>query len=159
MAVLVLWSYSFRSYRRSGRSSSPCRIPSVKRGGLFERNIIPNWWCFFQYLLYTQTGEIISVPELKVFILLMILVSFVFFEEERRIPTNIWYSNNVVITLKWRHFDVITSKWRHFDVITTSSLRNGTQCCALFCCDYLIRISRIPMFCLTHFVCMIYEQR
>ena len=40
------------------------------------------------------------------------------------IPLNTWLDDIVVITSKWRHFDVITSKWRRFDVITTSLLRN-----------------------------------
>ena len=38
-------------------------------------------------------------------------------------PLNSWRNNNVVITLKWRHFDVIASKWR-LDAITTSLLHN-----------------------------------
>ena len=40
------------------------------------------------------------------------------------VPLNTWRNNNVVLTSKWRHFDVITSKWRRFDVIMTWLLCN-----------------------------------
>ena len=39
-------------------------------------------------------------------------------------PADTLRNNDVVITSKWRHFDVITSKWRRFDVITTLLLRH-----------------------------------
>ena len=33
-------------------------------------------------------------------------------------PADTSCNNDIVITLKWRHFDVIKSKWRRFDVIS-----------------------------------------